>query len=103
MAREPTVESIMPSAPELAALLKERNLMEGLHEQPIGWQGPVTEALPPMQVLAWEGRTYIGLRVGRDIVMREEGELLDAFRRRVALSHGGPGVVAHGLYRRGTR
>lgn len=97
----------MPSACEVRTMLDAEELMEGLHEQPLGWQGVlhcvVDPAPPPLTVLGWEARTPVAIRVGAVIIRREPGEGLDHLRLRVARQFGGLGVVGHYCYPRGTR
>lgn len=109
MAREPTGESIMPTRQEVAALLAEHDVVEAPHasSQPLGTIGLLVQmadpAPPPLSCWGWLGRNPVGARIGFDYIERMPDEHLDAFRLRISYSHGGPGVVAHYSYARGTK
>lgn len=100
-----TPPSVMPSRPELAALLAEHGLVEcpPHRVQAIGTIGVVIATAdppaPPMNTLGQLGRDPVALRIGRTIVYRDAGEGLDQFRLRVAREFGGVGIVANHLYK----
>lgn len=97
------------SAPQLAALLAAHGVREAPERaaQPLGWQGVLASCVdPPPPELAlwgWEGRTPTGARCGEEIIMRAQGEPLDAFRLRLHYAWGGPLRVAHFVYRKDQR
>lgn len=99
-----TSPSVMPSRPELAALLAEHGLVEcpPHRSQALGFIGLLyamaDPPVPPMSVFGQLGREPIALRVGFDFVMRDPGEGMDEFRIRAHRLFGGVGIVGHYCY-----